>query len=321
MKRTATFRNATMILLLLLLLTACGAPSEPDSDAVPAATSPPQEIDYSKTGTRDHTPLCLVPVAEGVSVFENEVVKVDASHLEEGYVMVQYTGQNHKVKLQITGPDTVTYTYDLKTTDFETFPLSASDGAYHLVVYENIEGKQYATVFSLDLETKITNTFGAFLYPNQYVKFTKENEAVSLAEKLATPADNDLDVVTNVYTYVISHITYDFEKAETVESGYLPDVDNTLNTGKGICLDYASLMTSMLRSQNIPTLIEVGYAREAYHAWLSTYIKDVGWVNGIIKFDGTDWTLMDPTFASTSSEKDLKNFIGDGENYRTKYIY
>ena len=30
---------------------------------------------------------------------------------------------------------------------------------------------------------------------------------------------------------------------------------------------------------------------------------------------------MDPTFAATSSEKDLKNFIGDGSNYKTKYIY
>ena len=52
-----------------------------------------------------------------------------------------------------------------------------------------------------------------------------------------------------------------------------------------------------------------------------TYIDEVGWVNGIMEFDGTDWTLMDPTFAATSSEKDLKNFIGDGSNYKTKYIY
>lgn len=71
-------------------------------------------------------------------------------------------------------------------------------------------------------------------------------------------------------------------------------------TQTGICFDYASVMTTMLRSQRIPTRLEIGYAGENYHAWISTYIKDIGWVNGIIEFNGTSWTLMDPTYASTS---------------------
>jgi hypothetical protein len=120
---------------------------------------------------------------------------------------------------------------------------------------------------------------------------------------------------------MISNITYDYEEAETVQSGYIPDIDEVLETKKGICLDYAVLMSSMLRSQRIPTRMEVGYAGTAYHAWISTYIEDIGWVNGIIEFDGSDWSLMDPTFASNSSEKELRNFIGDGSNYSVKYIY
>ena len=80
-------------------------------------------------------------------------------------------------------------------------------------------------------------------------------------------------------------------------------------------------MTAMLRSQQIPTRMEVGYAGTAYHAWISTYIEDVGWVNGIIEFDGTDWKLMDPTFATNSSSDSLKEFIGDGSNYTMKYKY
>lgn len=321
MKRTTTLCFMTMVLLLSMFLAACGTNAAANPDAVPVTATLPQANESSEICTRDNTPVCLIPAADGKSVFENEVARVDASHLEEGYVMVQYTGQNPKVKLQITDPDTITYTYDLRTTNFETFSLSAGDGTYHLVVYENLEGKQYATVFSLDLDVKITNTFGAFLYPNQYVNFTKDSKAVALAKELATPAQNDLDVVTNIYNYVTTHITYDFEKAKEVESGYLPDIDITLDTGKGICLDYAALMTSMLRSQRIPTRMEVGYAGEAYHAWLSTYIKDVGWINGIIQFDNKGWTLMDPTFACTSSEEELKHFINNENNYRTKYIY
>ena len=53
--------------------------------------------------------------------------------------------------------------------------------------------------------------------------------------------------------------------------------------------------------------LEVGYAGEEYHAWISTYIKDKGWINGIIEFDGTSWNMLDPTFASTSDSP--KKFI------------
>ena len=42
-------------------------------------------------------------------------------------------------------------------------------------------------------------------------------------------------------------------------------------------------------------------------------------VNGIIEFDGNDWKLMDPTFASTSS--DPKDFLTQTDEYITKYVY
>ena len=124
-----------------------------------------------------------------------------------------------------------------------------------------------------------------------------------------------------MYNYIIENISYDGAKAADIASGYLCDVDSTLETGSGICLDYASLMTAMLRSQGIPTQLEVGYAKDVYHAWISTYVAEKGWINGIIEFDGNSWSLMDPTFAANSSEKSLKKFIGEGDNYTVKYIY
>ena len=78
-------------------------------------------------------------------------------------------------------------------------------------------------------------------------------------------------------------------------------------------------MTAMLRSQRIPTRLEVGYMGDVYHAWISIYTKETGWVNGIIKFDRKNWELMDPTFASTS--KSPKNFTSENSKYTTKYVY
>jgi hypothetical protein len=268
---------------------------------------------------RDNTPVCYTPVASGVTVYSNELATIDASNISEGYIMVSYTGTNPKVKLQITGSNGVTYTYNLSG-GYETFPLSAGNGSYKVAVYENVSGNQYATALSETINVNITNSFGPYLYPNQYVDFDASSKVVEKAKELAEGCSNDLEVVTKIYNFATT-ITYDYNKAESVESGYTADVDEIMESGTGICLDYAAVMASMLRSQNIPTRLEVGYAGTAYHAWISTYITDVGWVNGIISFDGTSWSLMDPTFAANSSETALKNFIGDGTNYTTKYIY
>ena len=67
-------------------------------------------------------------------------------------------------------------------------------------------------------------------------------------------------------------------------------MDVILQEKKGICFDYAALMATMLRSQNIPAKMEIGYANmeegAVYHAWLSVYIKDIGWIDDLIEFDG-----------------------------------
>lgn len=169
------------------------------------------------------------------------------------------------------------------------------------------------------IEVSITDEFKPFLYANQYVDFNANSVAAKKGATLAYSANSDLEVVENVYNYIITNFTYDYEKAKTVPKGYLPVVDDILNAQKGICFDYAAIMATMLRTQNIPTRLEVGYMQEEYHAWISIYLEEHGWINGIIEFDGTDWKLMDPTFASSS--KKPQDFIMDTDKYTTKYVY
>ena len=316
--------TTSVISICSLLLTSCTQSGMTTTDSASSTVTLTDEsvafADTLSTGTRNNTPVCLVPVASGITVYSNALASIDASNAAEGYIMVNYKGTNPKVKLQITGSNGVTYTYNLHG-GYETFPLSSGDGSYKIAVYENVTGNQYSTALSQTIKVTITNVFGPNLYPNQYVNFNLTNQVVSQAMQLAESCNTDLEVVTKVYNYVTSTITYDHTKASTVQSGYTPNVDEIMASGTGICLDYAAVMASMLRSQNIPTRLEVGYAGQAYHAWISTYITDVGWVNGIIEFDGVNWSLMDPTFAANSSETALKNFIGNGSNYKTKYIY
>ncbi|MDO4542428.1 MAG: transglutaminase-like domain-containing protein, partial [Bacillota bacterium] len=144
-------------------------------------------------------------------------------------------------------------------------------------------------------------------------------KCVELGAELAATADTDLDVVENIYKYIIDNIEYDYDLAENVEVGYLPDIDRVLDEGKGICFDYAALATAMLRSQSIPTRLVIGYADNVYHAWISVYIEDVGWVNDVIEFKGTDWVRMDPTYDANASTFD--KYIGSGANYHQMYLY
>ncbi len=292
-------------------------PSSVVSD-IPAGDQTPSN---DSKGTRDNLPLCLVPKADGATVSGNDNVSIDISNSSDGYICITYTGDASRTRLIVTTPQNLSYTYDLSKDVCDTFPLTGENGTYNVGVYEQISGNDYSVLFKQDFDVVINNEFSPYLYPNQYVKFDNSTKAVNLASELSYSANNDLDVIQSVYNYVISNITYDYDKAETVESTYVPVVDNTLASKKGICFDFASLMASMLRSQGIPTRLEIGYAGDVYHAWISTYIKDVGWVNGIIEFNGHDWELMDPTFATTTSEKKLKNFIDEGDNYITKFIY
>ena len=103
--------------------------------------------------------------------------------------------------------------------------------------------------------------------------------------------------------------------------GDIPNPDETLSTKKGICLDYASLTTAMLRSQGVPTKLEVGYSGDAYHAWISVWTKETGWIDNVIRFDGKKWTLIDPTLAANNSKQSVRKYIGDGSNYTLKFVY
>lgn len=271
---------------------------------------------------RDSTPKVLTPSADGVTVYQNDFASIDASNTSQGYVMVKYNGTNEKVKLRITCPDQSCYTYLISDRGaYDTFPLTAGNGSYALQVLENVAGDTYTVSLAQSINVNIEDEFLPFLYPNQYVNFHTDSKAVSKGSDLAKDTYSDLDVVQNIYNYVIKNISYDTEKAQNVSYGYVPDVDDTLSSKKGICFDYAALMTSMLRSQNIPTKLEVGYSGDAYHAWISTYIDDKGWVDDIIQFNGNTWQIMDPTLAATNDSAAVKKYVGDGSHYVVKYTY
>ena len=266
----------------------------------------------------------LKPEAPGTAIKVNSSAGIDYSNASDGYIMVRWVGETgSRVKVLIKGPSGTTYQYNLKLDgSYEAFPLSDGSGSYTAGVYRNTSGTQYATILTATMIVSLKDEFAPFIRPNQYVNYSEDNEAVKKAAELCKNAEDNLAKVEKVYNFVIKNTVYDKAKAQTVKSGYLPDIDDTLRTGKGICFDYAALMAAMLRSQGVPVKLVVCYTGSAYHAWLSVYSETDGWIEGKIYFDGESWKLMDPTFASSGGNSDaIVAYIGNGSNYSAKYLY
>lgn len=263
-----------------------------------------------------------LPEASGEKVEQNERSAIDYSNTEDGYVMVRFTADTgRQLKVQVNGPS-ITYTYDLSMGIWTTFPLSDGDGNYKVTVYENISDSKYATVLSTSFPVTLNDEFAPFLRPNQYVDYSNAADTVAKAAELTDGVQDSLQKVAKIYEFVVTNLTYDTEKAASVKSGYLPVLDDVLARKKGICFDYAALMTGMLRSQGIPCKLVVGYADTAYHAWVSVWTREEGWIDKAIYFDGNSWQRMDPTFASSGgNSKAIREYIGDGSNYTAKFLY
>lgn len=319
MKRIRVF----MFLFVCLLLCTCVSCGKKESSAVVDTKGEKKQEGKAEADYRDNTPRVLIPSADGEVVYESQEVHIDASNLSEGYAMVKYTGTADKVRMLLDAPGGETYNYLVPTDgSYAVYPMSEGNGTYRIGIYENIVEDKYAELFSKEIEVVLTDEQKVFLYPNRYVDFTDESEAVKKGAEIVADAITELDAVEKVYRYVTENITYDYDKAEKVQSGYIPTVDETLRTGTGICFDYASLMAAMLRSQRIPTRLEIGYAGTLYHAWIGVYIEEQGWIDNLIVFDGKNWALMDPTLASYAKEKTIREHMENADTYyKLKYKY
>lgn len=292
-KRSAAERLQREVAWLLcigfLCLAACAG-----SD--PAAQSEAETVSRGapavSSGDAESTKELLLPEASATIVYEGNGVTIDASHTDQGYVMVRCEPGEKRLKARVSTSEQVYY-YDLPGGEtYSVFPLQMGSGSYTVRVMEQVEDDLYAMRFGTDIEVSLASETIPFLYPNQYVWYDAETEAVQKARELSEGLSGDEEIAKELYRFVVKHMSYDTEKAETVQSGYLPDADEALDTGKGICFDYAALLAVMLRAEGIPTRMLIGTVtpENLYHSWNSVYL------NG-------EWVWMDPTLDKTGHKE------------------
>lgn len=307
------------LLICCLLLTGCGPekedPSVTHDDPVPSAPfngKEPSKVPY------EAPPLLEAAFHQDLAE-ESEGAFIDISHVSDGYVAVSATSDT-RLKFQAIKEE-ITYTYDMPSDGTPAvFPIQSGDGNYLFRIMERVVDSKYGVRFSLTCDVKLKDEFQPFLRPSAYVNYEASSDCVKKAAELSKKASTAVDVVALVYAFVCETVTYDDEKAATVKSGYLPLPDETMNTGKGICFDYASLTAAMLRSQGIPTKVVFGYVapNDLYHAWNMFYTEETGWVTVSFEVSKDTWNRLDLTFSANGADD---TFIGNGTNYSDLYFY
>ncbi len=210
--------------------------------------------------------------------------------------LIRYNEKNSTVNVRLEADDYTKYKvmvqkskkkyfYNVYDND-ETFPLQMGSGAYRVVVYKNISGKKYRPIKNLGRIMKLGEN-DVYLQSIQNISWDDTSKAVKIAKELSLDKAETEEQFKSIYEKVVKTVVYDNLKARMASKNhrYLPDIDETLLEGKGICYDYSSLMASMLRSLGIPTKMVHGRSKntgKTYHAWNEVLI------NG-------EWVVVDST--------------------------
>lgn len=121
------------------------------------------------------------------------------------------------------------------------------------------------------------------------------------AEGITAGLEQDREKAKAIYEFVAKHVAYDVEKAENNRFDMHDSALTALETGNGVCQDYAFLATGLLRAIGMDAQYVEGHAGER-HAWVEVNIDK-------------EWVVMDPTWGA--------GYVQDGEftfNYTEDYF-
>ena len=235
----------------------------------------------------------LMPVASGKKVLKADKLTVDASNADQGYIMVK--GPKTKTRLKVTVEITGTkLQYDLNGEgEYEVFPLQLGRTNYTVSLWRQVEGKKYGKIGQVKVAAKMEDELNCFLYPNQYVNYTKNSACVKDSAEICKGLETDKEKVDAIRKYVVKNFQYDYIKSVTVagSSGMLPDIEGCWKSKKGICQDLSAMAVAMMRAQGIHATLVIGTLGSGTpHAWVMVYL------------DGEE-IFFDPTAELNASNK------------------
>lgn len=161
-------------------------------------------------------------------------------------------------------------------------------GEYNVTIFvpeeEQKESNKFYFTTALELKHHVRDIEDQRdLLPSRGIESDHER-ILEKAQEITDGLQTEREQAKAVYEFVSKHVAYDVEKFQ--EDIFHPDDGalQTLESGSGICQDYAFLTIALLRSIDIESRYVQGYAG-GRHAWVEA------------KVDG-DWIEMDPTWGA-----------------------
>ena len=241
--------------------------------------------------------LCLVMVISGNSyAFAAGNSMLDVTTASQGYFTVdcdRYLGVKMKVGVTYGGhTEYLDYTAGTEA----AYPFLQGDGYYTLTLYRNLYGTKYRQVTSTRTNVVLEDPLAPYLVSTVDVTFSEEDTVGLTAADICLDLESDQEKIVAIHNFVAEYFRYDFGFANRVKKGeitvYIPDTNLVLETGRGVCCDFASVFAAMCRSQGIPCAVATGYRNGGSHAWNFVYV------------DG-EWLPVDLTLAVSRKKIDL----------------
>lgn len=168
--------------------------------------------------------------------------------------------------------------------EIKYLPIQLGKADYKVSLFEHKEGNQY---YIRGNKSFVIEENMKFLGSTNPVYWDHEMAAIKKAKDLTKNAKNDGEKIKAVYDYVTKNIKYDWDIVDKLPPRYIPNIENTYKSNKGICYDYSALFAGMLRSVGVETKLVKGYRDgiNEYHAWNEVL------VNG-------EWKIVDTTYSA-----------------------
>lgn len=221
----------------------------------------------------------------GVSVIERPYIGIE--DVDNGIVSLTVEPNDYNRLAVLIEKNGVKYQYFVdKSSRFSSYPLQLGNGTYLVRVLENIEGNKYREIARKTISALNIDEGQLYTQSISEINFSSNSLAVIKANDLVNSKMSDAQKIEVIYEYVINQFKYDYKKASTVTSGYVPKLDLIFEAQMGICYDYSAIFAAMTRSVGVPTKLVKGYTENIpgqYHAWNEVFL------------DG-EWKVIDATY-------------------------
>lgn len=217
-----------------------------------------------------------------------------------------YTPQEGITDIKITGADSWRYDYDKFGNKKLLLEWSSPSGTipYKIEIIVQNKAKHFENLPPIGIDPEYLAETGSILI-NEDIK------------KMAFPFERSWDRVAELAILVNDYIEYDISLV-----GKRYNSIWVFENRKGVCVEHANLLASLLRASGIPTRYVVGYAYSSVdkrligHTWIEVLANDGSWV----PFDPT-WLqggYLDATHIKTAnllddSQLDVLSYVGRGD--------